>query len=124
MGDVLNFTPMSRRARAWSHLTWAVRHPARLVVVAFSAIPAVRRHVLDTTPLKDHPSYNRMTRALWAEWEAKGLLIMDHPAGCFYGSFAEAYPDAWHIPHSADCGLPHGPSPIQLGTPGEADDGI
>lgn len=39
----------------------------------------------------------------------------DHPAGCFYGSFAEAYDEAWHIPAGVECGLDHGAKPIRLG---------
>jgi hypothetical protein len=42
-----------------------------------------------------------------------------HPAGCFYGSFAEAYPDKWHIPYGVECGLDHGIDPIQLERPGD-----
>ena len=41
----------------------------------------------------------------------------EHPAGCFYGSFADAYPDAWHIPHGVECRLDHGTSPIHLNAP-------
>lgn len=40
----------------------------------------------------------------------------EHPAGCFYGSFAEAYPDAWHIPQGVECELDHGENPIRLGS--------
>lgn len=46
----------------------------------------------------------------------------EHPAGCFYGSFVEAYDDKWHIPHGADCKLDHGEEPIQLLPPGGPDD--
>lgn len=42
--------------------------------------------------------------------------VLDHPAGCFYGSFVGAYPDAWHIPKDSKCDLPHGDDAIYLGT--------
>lgn len=62
--------------------------------------------------------------------EAVRAVPHEHPAGCFYGSFAEAYPDAWHIPHDSGCRLDHGENPIQLEPPsapvhpdaGEGDD--
>lgn len=43
--------------------------------------------------------------------------IQEHPAGCFYGSFLAAYPDAWHIPFDVDCPLDHGKNPIRLEAP-------
>lgn len=105
---------MSRCARGWSHIAWGLRHPVKAVAVTLAAIPSVRRHVLCTTAIADHPMHRTMRRAQWAEWEAKGLIAEDHPAGCFYGSFAGAYPDKWHIPAGADCPLNHGPDPILL----------
>lgn len=50
--------------------------------------------------------------------EAVRTIPHQHPAGCFYGSFMDAYPDAWHIPHGADCRLDHGEKPIRLERPG------
>lgn len=45
--------------------------------------------------------------------------VLDHPAGCFYGSFIGAYPDAWHIPYGVECELDHGDEPIHLLPPGQ-----
>lgn len=51
----------------------------------------------------------------WAEMErAEAKLPEDHPAGCFFGSFAGAYSDRWHIPAGVDCPLDHGTDPIRL----------
>lgn len=72
-------------------------------------VPGVRDYVLNTTPLKDHPMYSVVEKALH-----KGQPIMDHPAGCFWGSFMGAYQDRWHIPYGVDCPLDHGDDPIRL----------
>ncbi len=38
--------------------------------------------------------------------------IKDHPAGCFYGSFVNAYANKWHV--VLGCELDHGAEPIFL----------
>jgi hypothetical protein len=43
--------------------------------------------------------------------------VLDHPQGCFYGSFLGAYPDRWHIPFDSNCPLDHGDDPIRLDAP-------
>lgn len=42
----------------------------------------------------------------------------EHPSGCFYGSFMDAYDDRWHIPYGVSCELDHGATPIHLEAPG------
>jgi hypothetical protein len=53
--------------------------------------------------------------ALPVKVEAVRGSPIDHPAGCFYGSFAGAYSDRWHIPQGVECGLDHGEDPMRLG---------
>lgn len=118
--------PLTRWQRGRSHLAWALRHPVKAVVVGLAGIPGVRRHVLSTTPIKDHPLYAPIDRAHrrtveTLKAEARGIdLTMDHPAGCFYGSFANAYPDIWHIPWNADCPFDHGEDATRLLPPRDA----
>jgi hypothetical protein len=115
--DAIFRPPMSKAAWVGSHVAWALRHPVKLAVVSLAAIPAVRRHVLFTTPIKDHSMWPTMERSYRAQINDLWKRVGDHPAGCFYGSFAEAYPDNWHIPWNVDCPLDHGPDPIKLQPP-------
>jgi len=60
----------------------------------------------------------RSTNTVWGQPEGRDESLcrdcgqwftpLDHPLGCFYGSFAGAYPDVWHVVRGNGCDLPHG----------------
>ncbi len=52
----------------------------------------------------------------------KWFSPLDHPAGCFYGSFAGAYPDVWHVVRGSGCDLPHGDEIVWLAPKEDTDD--
>lgn len=116
--DPFDFQPMPRWERAREHVTWALRHPYWALCFNVARLGRVRKYALDSTPHKELVALPVVRVLLWHEWERKGLIVEDHPAGCFYGTFLDAYPDNWHIPYGVECELPHGPDPIQLQAPG------
>jgi hypothetical protein len=55
----------SRAQRIWDQVRgpWSLRRAWGLVCATLAAVPGVRRHVLNTTPLKAHPMFDKYERA-------------------------------------------------------------